>query len=45
MSKKFEIFGKSFNEPRSISGLSGVPTSSIGGIPPGAFAIFAVLIL
>ena len=45
MSKKFEIFGKSFNEPRSISGLSGVPTSPIGGIPPGAFAIFAVLIL
>ena len=45
MSKKFEIFGKSFNEPRSISGLSGVPTNPIGGIPPGAFAIFAILIL
>ena len=45
MSKKFEIFGKTFNEPRSISGLSGAPPSPIGGIPPGAFAIFAVLIL
>ena len=45
MSKKFEVFGKSFNEPRSISGLSGTPPSPIGGIPSGVFAIFAVLIL
>ena len=45
MSKKIEVFGKSFNEPRSISGLSGAPPSPIGGIPSGAFAIFAVLIL
>ena len=45
MSKKIELFGKSFNEPRSISGLSGSPPGLIGGIPSGVFAVFAVLIL
>jgi len=45
MSKKIEVFGKSFNEPRAIASLSGSQPEPFGGIPSGVFAVFAVLIL
>jgi len=42
---KIEIFGKSMNEPKGLSG-SGAPIPEpFGGIPSGVFAVFAVVIL
>ena len=45
MSKKIDIFGKSLNTPSSISSFSDFQPEPSGGIPSGAFAIFAVAIL
>ena len=45
MSKKFDIFGKSLTAPSSIGSLSDFQPEPSGGIPSGAFAIFAVAIL
>ena len=42
---KIEIFGKSLNEPKSLSGSSAPIPEPFGGIPSGIFAVFAVVIL
>ena len=45
MSKKIDIFGKSLKTPSSIASFSDFQPEPSGGIPSGAFAIFAVAIL
>ena len=42
---KIEIFGKSLNEPKSLSSSSAPIPEPFGGIPSGIFAVFAVVIL
>ena len=42
---KIEIFGKSLNEPKGLSGSSAPIPEPFGGIPSGVFAVFAVVIL
>ena len=45
MAKKIDLFGKTFNTPRTMLPLSAPQPDSFGGIPPGVFAVFAVVIL
>jgi len=45
MAKKIDLFGKTFNTPRTMLDLSAPQPDSFGGIPPGVFAVFAVVIL
>ena len=45
MPKKMDIFGKSLNTPSSVSTFSDFQPGPSSGIPSGAFAIFAVVIL
>ena len=40
-----EVFGKSLNKPRGLSGGDAPIPEPFGGIPSGVFAIFAVVIL
>ena len=42
---KIEVFGKSLNKPRGLSGGDAPIPEPFGGIPSGVFAIFAVVIL
>ena len=42
---KIEVFGKSLNKPRGLSGGDAPVPEPFGGIPSGVFAIFAVVIL
>ena len=42
---KIEVFGKSLNKPRGLSGGDVPIPEPFGGIPSGVFAIFAVVIL
>ena len=42
---KIEVFGKSLNKPRGLSGGDVPVPEPFGGIPSGVFAIFAVVIL
>ena len=42
---KIEIFGKSLNEPKGLSGSDAPIPEPFGGIPSGIFATFAVVIL
>ena len=42
---KIEIFGKSLDEPKGLSGSDLPIPEPFGGIPSGIFAIFAVVIL
>lgn len=42
---KIEVFGKSLNKPRGMSGGGAPIPEPFGGIPSGVFAIFAVVIL
>ena len=53
MAKKIDVFGKSFNTPRTMLDhtnlsairLKGAAPEPFGGIPSGVFAVFAVIIL
>ena len=45
MAKKIDVFGKSFNTPRTLLDLSSPQPEPFGGIPSGVFAVFAVIIL
>ena len=42
---KIEIFGKTLNKPKVLSGSSTPIPDPFGGIPSGVFAVFAVVIL
>ena len=42
---KIDVFGKSLNKPKGLSGSSLPIPEPFGGIPSGVFAIFAVVIL
>ena len=42
---KLEVFGKSLNKPKGLSGSSAPIPEPFGGIPSGVFAVFAVIIL
>ena len=42
---KIEVFGKSLNKPKGLSGPSAPIPEPFGGIPSGVFAVFAVVIL
>ena len=42
---KIEVFGKSLNKPKGLSGPSTPIPEPFGGIPSGVFALFAVVIL
>ena len=45
MAKKIDLFGKSFNTPRTMLDMSSSQPEPFGGIPSGVFAVFAVIIL
>ncbi len=45
MAKKIDVFGTSFNTPRTMLDLSSPQPEPFGGIPSGVFAVFAVIIL
>ncbi len=45
MAKKIDVFGTSFNTPRTMLDLSSPQSEPFGGIPSGVFAVFAVIIL
>jgi len=45
MAKKIDLFGKSFNTPRTMLDVSSSQPEPFGGIPSGVFAVFAVIIL
>ena len=45
MAKKIDLFGKTFNTPRTMLDVSSSQPEPFGGIPSGVFAVFAVIIL
>ncbi len=45
MAKKIDLFGKTFNTPRTMLDVSSSGPEPFGGIPSGVFAVFAVIIL